>query len=103
MSDSHFLFCVEVNSELSYTFGQAVTFFHLDAPTGIVTSLETLDRETYTTGFTYKVVATDHGVVPRSGTATVQVSNKLSNCFHQCPQFCAQKIFEHRRKAPFLN
>ncbi|XP_035705378.1 protocadherin-like wing polarity protein stan isoform X3 [Folsomia candida] len=65
------------NSPLSYSMtslldARSQQFFALDPKSGIVTTVEKLDRERMDVHY-FRIVATDSGIPPRTGTGTLQI------------------------------
>lgn len=56
-------------------------FFALDPKSGIVTTVEKLDRERMDVHY-FRIVATDSGIPPRTGTGTLQVGHSSIFALH---------------------
>ena len=65
------------NSPISYSMtslldSRSQQFFSLDSKSGIITTIEKLDREKMDVHY-FRIVASDSGIPPRTGTATLEV------------------------------
>ena len=73
------------NSPLTYSMtslldARSQQFFSLDSKSGIISTVDRLDREKMDVHY-FRIVATDSGIPPRTGTATLQVISLPSSFF----------------------
>lgn len=97
------------NSPLIYSMtslldARSQQFFSLDSKSGIISTVDRLDREKMDVHY-FRIVATDSGIPPRTGTATLQVislpsvhfSHLCSGCspsWHEKEKSCVHKRIE---------